>query len=163
MKSIIFMVCLLFFTVSTLKAQNTDQDTTHTINNYPNEVTAGEFSPGKGFLIAKNKVASLNISVYAMARYINQMPAHQTWYDNRDSAREFTGRNDIFWHRTMIWFTGYVGTPKFTYMATVWTVFTTQQTLVYGNLQYRFNKNIGIGIGITPNLCLRSIQGPFPF
>ncbi len=130
---------------------------------YPNEVSAGEFTPGKGFLMAKNKFASLSISIYAMARYINQMPGKQTWEDHLDVEREFLGRNDIFWHRTMIWFTGYVGSPKLTYMATVWTVFTTQQTLVYGNIQYAFNKNVRVGIGITPNLCLRSIQGPFPF
>ncbi len=130
---------------------------------YPNEITAGEFTPGKGFQIAKNKFASLNISIYAMARYLNQMPGEQTWEDHLGVERDFTGRNDFFWHRTMIWFTGYVGTPKLTYMATAWTVFTTQQTLVYGNISYAFNKHLKLGIGITPNLCIRSLQGPFPF
>jgi hypothetical protein len=48
-------------------------------------------------------------------------------------------------------------------MATAWTVFTTQQTLVYGNIQYAFNKHIRLGIGITPNVCIRSLQGSFPF
>jgi hypothetical protein len=63
----------------------------------------------------------------------------------------------------MIWFSGWVGTPKFTYTATVWTIFTTQQTLVYGNLQYKLNKNFKFGIGVAPNLCIRSLQGSFPF
>lgn len=48
-------------------------------------------------------------------------------------------------------------------MATVWTVFTTQQSLVYGNISYTFSKHARVGIGITPNLCIRSLQGPFPF
>jgi hypothetical protein len=63
----------------------------------------------------------------------------------------------------MVWFTGFVGTPKFTYNITVWTVMTTQQTLVYGNLQYKFNKYFKFGIGVAPNLSIRSMQGPFPF
>jgi hypothetical protein len=161
---VLFVVFLLFNEFSF--AQDVIPDTTRRDSEvwvYPNEVTAGEFTPGKGFLMAKNKFASLNISIYAMARYINQMPGEQTWLDHRDSARSFNGRNDIFWHRTMIWFTGYLGTPKLTYMATAWTVFTTQQTLVYGNIQYAFNKHIRLGIGITPNVCIRSLQGSFPF
>lgn len=129
---------------------------------YQNQA-AGEFTPGKGFMMVKNKYASLNISLYAMARYLNQMPGEQTWEDHQGIERELVGRNDFFWHRTMIWFTGYLGTPKLTYMATVWTVFTTQQTLVYGNISYTFNKYARLGIGITPNNCIRSLQGPFPF
>jgi hypothetical protein len=130
---------------------------------YPN-MAAGEFTPGRGFQIVKNRFASLNVSMYAMARYINQLPAEDTWYDHLGNARPYVGRNDIYWHRVMLWFTGYLGsTRKLTYMATVWTVFTTQQTLVYGNISYRFNKHARVAIGITPNPCIRSLQGPFPF
>jgi hypothetical protein len=123
---------------------------------------AGEFTPGKGFQLAKNKFASLNVSLYAMARYLNQMPGESTWTDHLGNERDFNGRNDFYWHRTMIWFTGYAGTPRLTYMATVWTIFPTQQTLVYGNIKYAFNKHVTVGIGINPNLCIRSLQGPFP-
>src|SRR5688572_92596 len=162
---IVLLFPALFFSLF-MNAQNTIIDTS-TIDpitgTFPNEVIAGEFTPGKGFLVVKNKFASLNISIYAMARYVNQMPGTDTWKDHRDSVRNFDGRQDIYWHRTMIWFTGFVGTPKLTYMAAVWTVFTTQQALVYGNIHYRFNKHIGIGIGITPNLTIRSVAGPFPF
>jgi hypothetical protein len=98
-----------------------------------------------------------------MARWVDQMPGEDTWYDHRDSLRIFDGRNDIYWHRVMLWFTGFLGTPKLTYMATVWTVTTTQQTLVYGNIMYKFNDYVKVGIGITPNNCVRSLQGSFPF
>ena len=124
---------------------------------------AGEFTPGKGFQLVRNEYASLNLSMYGMARWVNQRPGETTWYDNRDSLRTFDGRNDIYWHRAMIWLTGFLGTPNLTYMMTVWTVTTTQQTLVYGNVQYKINNHIAIGAGITPNVCIRSIQGPFPF
>jgi hypothetical protein len=130
---------------------------------YPN-AAAGEFTPGRGFQLVRNKFASLNVSMYAMARYINQLPGEDTWYDHLGNARQFKGRNDIYWHRVMLWFTGYLGpSRKLTYMATVWTVFTTQQTLVYGNIAYTFNKHARLAIGIAPNPCIRSLQGPFPF
>jgi hypothetical protein len=128
---------------------------------YPNKI-AGEFTPGKGFQIIKSKFGSLNISIYGMARWVDQMPGEATWSDHRDSIRVFEGRNDIYWHRAMIWLTGYLGTPKLTYMLAVWTVTTTQQTLVFGNVVYRFNKYISAGIGMTPNVCIRSVQGAFP-
>ena len=40
---------------------------------------------------------------------------------------------------------------------------TTQQTLVYGNLQYTFDEHFRFGVGVAPNLAVRSMQGPFPF
>lgn len=124
---------------------------------------AGEFTPAKGFQLIRSDYGSLNLSLYAMARWVDQLPGEDTWYDHRDSLRIFDGRNDIYWHRVMLWFTGFLGTPKLTYMATVWTVTTTQQTLVYGNIMYKFNDYVKVGIGITPNNCVRSLQGSFPF
>lgn len=126
-------------------------------------IAAGELTPGKGFKIVTTQKGSLNISLYAIARYLNQLPGEQTWYDHLNRQQSFTGRNDFYWHRVMIWFSGFVLTPKLTYAATVWTIMTTQQTLVYGNLQYRFNKHFIAGIGIMPNISIRSMQGPFPF
>jgi hypothetical protein len=129
---------------------------------YPN-MNAGELTPGKGFSIVKTKVASLNIGLYSIVRYLNQLPGEQVWRDHLERERELTGRNDFYWHRVMIWFSGFVMTPKLTYTATVWTIMTTQQTLVYGNLQYKFNKHFIAGAGIMPNISVRSMQGPFPF
>lgn len=134
-------------------------DTTYAVNK-----ASGQFAPGqgKGFQLVKNDYASLNISIYAMVRYLNQLPGEQTWQDHLGRNHEFVGRNDFHWHRSMIWFSGFVGTPKFTYMATVWSILTTQQTLVYGNLRYKFNKHFSLGMGITPNVCMRSLN-IFPF
>ena len=125
-------------------------------------VATGEFTPGRGFDLVRTKFGTLNLSMYAIARYLNQM-GDNTWQDHLGRDRSFKGRNDIFWHRVMLWFSGWLGTPKLTYTATVWTVFTTQQTLVYGNLQYKLNKFLKFGVGVGPNLSVRSMQGPFPF
>jgi len=133
-------------------------DTTYSQNN-----ASGELTPGRGFLMVKNDFASLNISLYGVVRYLNQLPGTQTWQDHLGREQSFTGRNDFHWHRSMIWFTGFVGTPKFTYNATVWSIMTTQQTLIYGNLAYKFNKRFKLAMGIAPNACIRTMQGPFPF
>ena len=162
---VLIVSCVFAFYSNNFKAQFFVSDTTITEVDktvYQN-TTAGEFTPGRGFLIAKNKFASLNISIYGMARYLNQTSPDTTWTNHLGETEVFDGRNDIYWHRAMVWFTGYVGSPKLTYMATVWTVTTTQQTLVYGNLKYSFNKYLAIGAGITPNACIRSVQGSFPF
>jgi hypothetical protein len=126
-------------------------------------IASGEFTPGKGFDIVRTKFGRLNISIYAIARYLNQMPGKQTFQDHLGRDRDITGRNDIYWHRSMIWFSGWLGTPKLKYNAAVWTIFTTQQTLIYGQIQYELNKHAKFLIGVGPNLCIRSLQGPFPF
>lgn len=126
-------------------------------------VASGEFTPGKGFDLVRTRYGSVNLSFYLMARYLNQLPGSATWSDHLGRQREFSGRNDFYFHRVMIWFSGFVGTPKLSYLATVWTIMPTQQTLVYGNLQYTFNKHFRVGIGVAPNLSVRSMQGPFPF
>ena len=159
-------IFLLFFDTAWCQfdRDTTKLDTTKILleaRSYPN-MTAGEFTPSKGFDLVKTKYASLNISIYALVRYLNQLPGNQTWEDHLGNTQNFTGRNDFYWHRAMIWLSGFVLTPKLTYMATVWTIMTTQQTLVYGNIQYMFNKHLRVGMGIFPNLSIRSMQGPFP-
>jgi hypothetical protein len=126
-------------------------------------VASGEFTPGKGFDIVRTNFGRLNISIYACARYLNQLPANQTFQDHLGREVQITGRNDIYWHRSMIWFSGWLGTPRLKYNAAVWTIFTTQQTLIYGQIQYELNKHFKFLIGVGPNLCIRSMQGPFPF
>ncbi len=124
---------------------------------------AGEFTPAKGFDIAKTKIASLNVSFYAVFRYMNQMSEGQTFTDHLGRERAVKARNDLNWHRTFVWLTGFFYDPKFRYNISLWSLPTTQQTLLFGNLNYRFNKAIGIGVGIAPNLTARSMQGSWPF
>jgi hypothetical protein len=153
---------IIVFTIlcpTSLKAQMTEREADTTYTN----MASGEFRPGYGFQLVRSKFASLNISLYASARWLNQMSPDSTYEDHLGNTKAFDGRNDIYWQRAMIWFTGFLYTPKLTYMATVWTVTTTQQTLVYGNINYQFNNHFKAGIGIVPNACVRSLQGPFPF
>jgi len=162
MRKLIFASLFLFLYLNS-SAQVTNPDWMYADTSRYINTVAGEFTPAKGFDLVKTKVASLNVSIYALVRYLNQLPGNQVWYDHLGNQQTFVGRNDIAWHRTMIWFSGFALTPKLTYTATVWTIFSTQQTLVYGNLQYKFNDHFRLGVGVAPNLSIRSMQGPFPY
>ena len=137
-------------------------DTTSVGPGYPNGI-AGEFTPAKGFDIAKTEFASLNVSFYGLFRYVNQLPGDQTFTDHLGRERTVKARNDLNWHRSMIWLTGFFFDPKFRYNITVWSLPTTQQSLIFGNLQYRFSPALMVGVGILPNLTTRSMQGSWPF
>jgi hypothetical protein len=63
----------------------------------------------------------------------------------------------------MVWFNGHFWKTNLRYNLTAWSLPTTQQSLVYGNLQYIFNDALLIGVGMAPNLTNRSMQGSFPF
>lgn len=125
--------------------------------------TAGEFTPGKGFQLFTAKMASLNISVYGLFRWIDQTPGNQTFTDHLGNVRTVSAMNAMYWQRSMIWFTGYFGTPNLRYNLTVWSLGATQQTLVFGNLQYVVNPAVVLGVGMAPNLTARSMQGSWPF
>jgi len=129
---------------------------------FPNTM-AGELTPGRGFDIIKTKAGSLNISVYGLFRYMNQMPQGQTYTDHLGREREVNPRNDLNWHRSFMWLTGFIYDPKFRYSLAVWSLPTTQQNLVFGNLQYTAADWLTAGIGIGPNRTARSVQGSFPF
>jgi hypothetical protein len=124
---------------------------------------AGEFRPAKGFDLVKTKRASLNISFYGLFRYMNQLPGDQTFIDHLGRERPVKARNDFNWHRTFVWLTGFFYVPRFRYNISLWSLPTTQQTLLFGNLQYKFSQAFGLGVGITPNLTARSVQGSWPF
>jgi hypothetical protein len=86
---------------------------------YPN-TDAGEFTPAKGFDIVKTDRASLNISVYGLFRYLNQLPGDQTYTDHLGREREVKARNDLNWQRTFAWLTGFFWTQKFKYNISLW-------------------------------------------
>lgn len=129
---------------------------------YPNQI-GGEFSPGKGFDLVKTKYASLNISLYAAARYINQTAEKDSFTDHLGRTRFVDLRNDIHWHRTFVWFSGFFFTPRLRYNVSVWGLTTTDQVLVFGNLQYFSHKALRLGVGVGPNVGSRSLQGSWPF
>jgi hypothetical protein len=139
-------------------------DTTGTVprHTYANTIS-GEFTPARGFDIIKTPRGSLNISMYGLFRSLSQFPANQTYTDHLGRTRTVAARNDINWHRTFVWLTGFFYEPKLRYNISLWSLPTTEQTLLFGNLQYVLNKNFTFGVGVGPNLTNRSLQGSWPF
>jgi hypothetical protein len=129
---------------------------------YPNQYQ-GEFLPGAGFDIIRTKRGSLNISAYGLFRYLNQLPAEQSYTDHLGRTRTVKTRNDLNWHRSMVWLSGFFYDPKFRYTVTIWSLPTTQQTLVFGVMRYTFSSAVTAGVGIAPNLTARSMGGSWPY
>ncbi|HSE45800.1 MAG TPA: hypothetical protein VLA89_10800 [Gemmatimonadales bacterium] len=129
---------------------------------YQNEYI-GQFSPGSGFDLLRTKRGSLNISFYGLFRYVNQLPADQTFTDHLGRTRTVKTNNMINWHRTFVWLTGFFYDQRFRYNISLWSLPTTQQTLLFGNLRYIAAKEIVFGVGLGPNLTARSMQGSWPY
>ena len=123
----------------------------------------GEFTPGSGFDLIETKRGSLNISVYGLFRWVNQMPGTQTFTDHLGRERAVKARNDLYWHRSMIWLTGFFYDKRLRYNITAWSLSTTQQALLFGNLRYIVGKALTLGVGLGPNLTHRSMAGSWPY
>jgi len=139
-----------------------DTSKTAKIDKYDN-LFQGQFTPGSGFDIIRSEIGSLNISFYGLFRYINQTPAVQTNIDHLGRARPIDTRNDLNWHRTMVWLTGWFYDPKFRYNITCWSLASTEQTLLFGNMRYLMSERMTFGVGVGPNLTSRSLQGSWPY
>jgi hypothetical protein len=123
----------------------------------------GEFNPGRGFRIAKSEKGDLNISVYMVARYLNQLPASHTAVDHLGRPLPVFPRNDFQFHRVLIWIYGYLFSPKFNYMAFLWTVQDTNQNAIGGTLSYNFSKRFSLGLGWNAYPGTISLQGSHPY
>ena len=164
---VVVSACLLALAPLRLTAQEDpgrSPDDSSTVNDtlYTSSI-GGEFRPAKGFDLVRTKRASLNISFYGLFRYMNQLPGSQTFTDHLGRERDVKARQDLNWHRTFVWLTGFFWVPKFRYNISLWSLPTTQQTLLFGNMQYHFHPAFTLGVGITPNLTARSVQGSWPF
>jgi len=123
----------------------------------------GEFEPGTGFLVGRSKAGELSISAYALVRWIDQLPASQTFTDHLGNEHTVDSRNDVFPHRVMIFFKGWLGTPKFLYNIFIWTVNTTDQKNIFGSFGYQFSRKFSLYAGINGLPGTRSVQGSHPY
>ena len=125
--------------------------------------TWGEFDPGDGFLVGRSSAGEFSISAYALLRYLNQTPGRQTFTDHLGNERTVDGRNDIFPHRVMIFFKGWLGNPKLVYNLFVWTVNSTDQDALFASMGYQFDRKFSLYAGINGTPGTRSLQGSHPY
>lgn len=121
------------------------------------------FEPGKGFLIARNDFGEASISAYALIRYLNQLPAEQTFVDHLGNEHEVDPRHDIYSHRVMVFLKGWLGLPRFRYQIIFWTVNTTDQDAIFANLGYQFHPAFSVYGGLNGLPGTRSLQGSHPY
>jgi hypothetical protein len=124
--------------------------------------TWGEFNPGTGFLVGRSSLGELAISGYGLVRYINQTPAEQEFTDHLGNVRAVDGRHDIYPHRVMVFFKGWLGTRKLIYSMTFWTVLDTSQNAIFTNVGYQFHRRFSVYAGLNGNPGTRSLQGNHP-
>jgi hypothetical protein len=129
----------------------------------PANETWGVYDPGKGFLIGRSDIGEASISAYTLVRYLNQMDDNKEFTDHLGQVRPVDGRNDIYSHRALVWLDGWVGDPKLRYTITWWTVNTTDQDALFGNLGYRFDPSFNLYAGVFGNPGSRSMQGSHPY
>ena len=121
------------------------------------------FAPGKGFLVGSNRCGSMSISAYMLMRYINQTNDGQSFTTHTGEKRTIDGRNDIQMQRAMVHFRGFLFDPKFKYNFTVWTVTSTEQVALIGNMTYSFNNHFNVGGGVAGNAGTRSLNAQHPY
>ena len=126
-------------------------------------MTWGELDPGRGFRVANTKLGDLWISGYALVRYINQLPASQTYLDHLGRRQTYSGRNDIEFHRALLFFRGWMFLPKLEYNITMWTVLSNQLVNIIGSIGYRFHKAFTLSVAVDGMPGIRSLVGSHPY
>ncbi len=124
--------------------------------------TYGVFDPGRGYQVAKAPKFDLWISAYVVWRYVNQLPADQSFTDHLGRQFKIDTRNDLEWHRIMVHFRGYAYTPKLTYVLTVWNVLSTLDMYIIGSLNYSFHRSFNLSVGLDAVPGTRSLMGSHP-
>ena len=123
----------------------------------------GALEPGNGFLVGETEFGDLYISGYGLVRYLNQLPAGQTFVDHLGRRHEVDTRNDFYAHRIMVFFKGWLGLRKLQYQLILWTVNTTDQNAIFVSLGYQFSKKFGLYGGLNALPGTRTLQGSHPY
>jgi hypothetical protein len=123
----------------------------------------GAVEPGKGFLVGRTEFGELSVSAYALTRYLNQLPANQTFTDHLGVQRDVDTRNDIYAHRIMVFLKGWIGLPKLKYQIILWTVNTTDQKAIFSAVGYQFSRKFSLYGGLNALPGTRSLQGSHPY
>ena len=99
-------------------------------------------------------------------RYLNQRGLDATYTDSFGNTKSVQQRQDFQVNKAVVFFNGWMMSPKFNYTAYVWTTNTSQglgaQVVVAGYLAYTFNPHVTMGAGIYALPGARSTEGQWP-
>lgn len=124
---------------------------------------SSDFVPGQGFDVVKGKYGSLNIGAYVLLRYLNQLPATQSFNDHLGRPRNIDTRQDIQLHRSLIHFRGFLFSEKLTQQTSVWAVNSTNSVTIISSINYEFAKQFILGGGVGGLPGTRSLNYEHPY
>ncbi len=126
-----------------------------------------KYVPGRGFKLLKEDFGEVNFKMYSYIRYLNQLGLEDSFTNSFNQTTQIKKRQDLQLNKVVMYLYGWLLDNKFRYMGYVWTANTSQgqlaQVVVAGNLIYRFNQYVSIGVGIGSLPGTRSTSGNFPF
>lgn len=125
--------------------------------------TWGAVDAGKGVLLGRSEQGEINLSFYMLARYMNQQPPSQSFYDHLGNKHPVDTRNDIELHRAIMWLRGWAYDPKLEYTMQFWTVNTTKSVNIIGSIAYNFSEKFILQAGIDGLPGVRSLNGQHPY
>ncbi len=127
----------------------------------------GTYTPDVGFRIADTDHGTLTFKLFSYVRYLNQKQLDPTFTDSFGNTSPVQQRQDLQVNKVLLYFLGWIASPKLRYLMYVWTTNVSQgqsaQVIVAGNLNYTFNDHISAGVGIASLPGVRSTEGNFPY
>lgn len=127
----------------------------------------GKYTPNRGYKLVNTEKGDLNVKLYTYVRYLDQKQLDPSYTDSFGNTSAVQQRQDIQVNKVIIYFLGWILSPKFRYFTYVWTTNVSQgqsaQVIVAGNLTYSFNDHFNLGVGIASLPGVRSTEGNFPF
>jgi hypothetical protein len=125
--------------------------------------TWGALEAGKGILLGKGPYGHINLSSYSLVRYLNQMPAGQTFIDHLGNEHLIDARHDFFSHRIMVHLRGWAVDPRLVFQTTLWTVNTTNQIALFSAIGFKYHKAFNLYGGLNGLPGSRTLLGSHPY
>ena len=123
-----------------------------------------DFKAGKGLALVRSPNGELKMNLYLLVRYLNQLPATQSFEDHLGNPHDIDTANYISApHRVIMNFNGWLYDPRFLYSAAVWTVSSTDKVAVLGALGWAFNKKLTLNVGIGALPGTRTLTYSHPY
>ena len=86
----------------------------------------GTYTPGTGFKVVNTDKGDLNFSLYTYVRYLNQMGLDPTYTDAFGNTVPVQQREDVQFQKVILYFRGWILSPRFRYLTYVWSTNTSQ-------------------------------------
>ncbi|MBK8869758.1 MAG: hypothetical protein IPN19_01605 [Elusimicrobia bacterium] len=123
-----------------------------------------DFKSGTGIPLVRSPNGEIKMNLYMLVRYLNQLPASQSFEDHLGTSHDIDTANYISApHRVLLSFSGWVYDPRFLYQSTLWTVNSTDKVAIIGYLGWAFNKKLTLhaGVGALPGTRTMTYSHPY--